>query len=33
VTAGVRGFLLGVALATIILSIRLLAGLERPYSS
>ncbi len=33
VTAGVRGFLLGVALATIVLSIRLLAGLERPYSS
>jgi hypothetical protein len=33
VTAGVRGFLLGVALATIILSLRLLAGLERPYSS
>jgi hypothetical protein len=33
VTAGVRGFLLGVALATITLSLRLLVGLERPYSS
>lgn len=33
VTAGVRGFLLGVALGTVTLSLRLLAGLERPYSS
>jgi hypothetical protein len=33
VTAGVRGFLMGVALATITLSLRLLVGLERPYSS
>lgn len=33
VTAGVRGLLLGVALGTITLSLRLLAGLERPYSS
>lgn len=32
VSAGVRGLLIGVALGTITLSIRLLAGLERPYS-
>ena len=33
VTAGMRGLLLGVALGVITLSVRLLAGLERPYSS
>lgn len=33
VVAGVRGLLLGVALGTITLSLRLLAGIERPYSS
>lgn len=33
VTPGVRGLLLGVALGTITFSLRLLAGLERPYSS
>lgn len=33
VTPGVRGLLLGVALGAITLSLRLLAGLERPYSS
>lgn len=33
VTAGMRGLLLGVALGAITLSVRLLAGLERPYSS
>lgn len=33
VTAGMRGILLGVALGVITLSLRLLAGLERPYSS
>jgi hypothetical protein len=32
VTAGVRGILLGVALGTIMLSTRLLLGLERPYN-
>jgi hypothetical protein len=32
VTAGMRGILIGVALATITLSLRLLAGLERPYN-
>jgi hypothetical protein len=32
VTAGVRGILLGVALGTITLSIRLLLGVERPYN-
>jgi hypothetical protein len=31
-TAGVRGILLGVALGTLLTSIRLLAGVERPYS-
>lgn len=31
--AGMRGLLLGVALGVITLSLRLLAGLERPYSS
>ena len=30
--AGVRGLLLGVALGTILLSVRILVGLERPYS-
>lgn len=33
VTAGMRGLLLGVALGVITLSVRLLAGLERPYNS
>lgn len=33
VTAGMRGLLLGIALGTIMLSLRLLAGVERPYSS
>ena len=33
VLAGMRGLLLGVALGTIMLSLRLLAGIERPYSS
>ncbi|HSM55355.1 MAG TPA: hypothetical protein VK879_04300 [Candidatus Sulfomarinibacteraceae bacterium] len=33
VTAGMRGILLGVALGIITLSLRLLSGLERPYSS
>jgi hypothetical protein len=33
VTPGLRGLLLGIALGTITLSLRLLAGLERPYSS
>ena len=33
VTAGMRGLLLGVAIGAITLSVRLLAGLERPYSS
>lgn len=33
VVAGVRGLLLGIALGTITLSLRLLAGIERPYSS
>lgn len=33
VVAGMRGLLLGVALGTITLSLRLLAGIERPYSS
>jgi len=33
VTAGMRGLLLGIALGAITLSVRLLAGLERPYSS
>lgn len=32
VTAGMRGILLGVALGTITLSIRLLLGVERPYN-
>lgn len=32
VTAGVRGLLIGIALGTIMLSIRLLLGLERPYN-
>jgi len=32
VTAGLRGLLIGVALGTITLSLRLLAGSERPYS-
>lgn len=32
VTAGMRGLLLGVALGVITLSLRLLAGVERPYS-
>lgn len=32
VTAGMRGILIGVALGTIVLSLRLLIGLERPYS-
>jgi hypothetical protein len=31
-TAGVRGILLGVALGTILTSIRLILGVERPYS-
>lgn len=33
VLAGMRGLLLGIALGTITLSLRLLAGIERPYSS
>ncbi len=32
VTAGMRGILLGIALGTITLSIRLLLGMERPYN-
>ncbi len=32
VTAGMRGLLLGVALGTITLSVRLLMGVERPYN-
>lgn len=32
VTAGMRGLLIGVALGTIMLSLRVLVGLERPYS-
>jgi hypothetical protein len=32
VNAGVRGILIGIALATITLSLRLLAGVERPYN-
>lgn len=32
VTAGMRGILIGVALGTIAISIRLLIGLDRPYS-
>lgn len=32
VSAGMRGILIGVALGTITLSLRLLAGLEQPYS-
>lgn len=32
VTAGMRGILLGVALGTITLSLRLLLGMERPYN-
>ncbi len=32
VTAGMRGILIGVALGTILLSLRLLIGLDRPYS-
>lgn len=32
VTAGVRGLLLGVAIGVILLSLRVLVGLERPYS-
>lgn len=32
VTAGMRGILIGVALGTITLSIRLLVGVERPYN-
>lgn len=32
VTAGMRGILIGVALGTITLSLRLLAGVERPYN-
>lgn len=32
VTAGMRGILLGVALGTVTLSIRLLFGMERPYN-
>jgi hypothetical protein len=32
VSAGVRGVLIGIALGTITLSLRLLAGLEQPYS-
>jgi hypothetical protein len=33
VTAGMRGILIGVAIGTIMISIRLLLGLERPYGS
>ena len=32
VTAGMRGILIGVALGTIAISVRLLIGLDRPYS-
>lgn len=32
VTAGIRGLLIGVALATLLLSLRLLVGVERPYN-
>lgn len=32
VTAGVRGLLIGIALGTVMLSIRILLGLERPYN-
>jgi hypothetical protein len=32
VNAGVRGILIGIALATITLSLRLLAGVEQPYN-
>lgn len=32
VTAGIRGLLIGVALATLLLSLRLLMGVERPYN-
>jgi hypothetical protein len=32
VTAGMRGILIGVALGTVTLSLRLLVGIERPYS-
>lgn len=32
VTAGVRGLLIGVALGTVLLSLRLLMGVERPYN-
>ncbi len=33
VTAGVRGILIGVALGTIAISLRLIVGLDRPYNS
>ncbi|MEW5988935.1 MAG: hypothetical protein AB1791_20105 [Chloroflexota bacterium] len=33
VTAGVRGLLIGVALGAVTISLRLLAGVERPYDS
>jgi hypothetical protein len=32
VTAGIRGLLIGVALGTLLLSLRLLLGVERPYN-
>jgi hypothetical protein len=32
VTAGIRGLLIGVALGTLLLSLRLLIGVERPYN-
>ena len=32
VTAGIRGLLIGVALGTLLLSLRLLMGIERPYN-
>lgn len=32
VTAGMRGIVLGIALGTILLSVRLLIGMERPYN-
>jgi hypothetical protein len=32
VTAGMRGLLIGVAIGTIMLSLRVLVGLERPYN-
>lgn len=32
VSAGIRGLLIGVALATLLLSLRLLMGVERPYN-